>query len=180
MNSRPLKRAFVAAAACAVLAACGTGAKKTPEPSYSGASDVDRQLAEAAQKAASAQEELARVQIARTKPAPPPLDESSLPEELKRQATIDWSGPAHEAARKIAALVGYSFLVTGNPPSIPPMVHVSVKDVSAAKALENIGLQAYPFGEVTVDPNAKRIEFRYLQAQQQPRSPVGTSPTFGK
>ena len=180
MNSGRVKRVLFAAVSCAALAACGTNGKKIADPLYAGGAEIDSRLAEAAQKAAKAQENLARVQIARTKPAPLPLDESSLPEELRRPATVDWSGPAHEAARKIAALIGYSFAVTGNPPSIPPMVHVSVADVSAAKALENIGLQAYPFGEVTIDPNVKRIEFRYLQAQQQPRSPAGTSPVFGK
>lgn len=179
MTSFAIKSALLGAV-CLGLAACGTdGAKEKPVPP-SVSVDVDGKLAEAAGKAAKAQETLARVQVARTKPAPLPLDETSLPEELKRPATIDWSGPAHEAARKVAALIGYSFAVTGNPPSIPPMVHVSSVDVSAAKALENIGLQAYPFGEVTVDPNVKRVEFRYLQAQQQPRTPAGTSPTFGK
>lgn len=179
MTSYAFKSALLAAA-CLALTACGTdSAKDKPQPP-SLSVDVDGRLAEAAGKAAKAQETLARVQIARTKPAPLPLDETSLPEELKRPATIDWSGPAHEAARKIAALIGYSFAVTGNPPSIPPMVHVSAVDVPAAKALENIGLQAYPFGEVAVDPNAKRVEFRYLQSQQQPRVPAGTSPSFGK
>jgi len=180
MKANQIKMALIAAASCLTLAACGTNSQKQAVPQYSGGSEVDRMLAEAASKAADAQQTLARVQVARTKPAPSPLDESSLPEELKRLATIDWSGPAHEAARKVAALVGYSFAVTGNPPSIPPMVHVSATDVTAAKALENIGLQAYPFGEVTVDPNVKRIEFRYLQAQQQPRSAAGASPAFGK
>lgn len=180
MNSGRLKRVLFAAASCLALAACGTNGKNLGQPAYTGGAEIDARLAEAANKAAKAQENLARVQIARTKPAPLPLDESALPEELKRPATIDWSGPAHEAARKIAALIGYSFAITGNPPSIPPMIHMSVEDVTAAKALENIGLQAYPFGEVTVDPNVKRVEFRYLQAQQQPRTPAGTSPVFGK
>lgn len=181
MVSNTMKRVLLVAASCAMLAACGSmGGKKEPQQQYTGGPEIESRLAEAAMKAAEAQERLARIQVARTKPAPLPLDESSLPEELKRPATIDWSGPAHEAARKIAALIGYSFAVTGNPPSIPPMVHVSVTDVSAAKALENIGLQAFPFGEVSVDPNVKRVEFRYLQAQQQPRSPAGTSPVFGK
>lgn len=179
MTSYAIKSGLLAAA-CIALAACGTNsAKDSPRPP-SLSVDVDGKLAAAADTAAKAQETLARVQVARTKPAPLPLDETSLPEELKRPATIDWSGPAHEAARKVAALIGYSFAVTGNPPSIPPMVHVSSVDVPAAKALENIGMQAYPFGEVAVDPNAKRVEFRYLQAQQQPRTPAGTSPSFGK
>jgi defect-in-organelle-trafficking protein DotD len=61
------------------------------------------------------------------------------------------------------------------------MIHFNLVDVPAAKALEQIGLQAYPFGEVAVDPNVKRVEFRYIQAQtgQQPTSATGISPAFG-
>jgi defect-in-organelle-trafficking protein DotD len=171
----------LAVSASLMLAGCGTTKVSDPEISDAyGNQQIDKQMADAATRAVKAQETLARVQIARTTPAPLPLDETNLPEELKRPATIDWSGPAQEAARKIASLVGYQFQITGNPPSVPPSIHISVEDVTAAKALEQIGLQAYPFGEVAVDPNVKRIEFRYLQAQQQPITPTGTSPSWGK
>jgi defect-in-organelle-trafficking protein DotD len=163
-----------------LVASCGTAQQAPVLDSFSGGPSVDARLGKAVEQATKAQTDLARIQIARTQPAPLPLDESNLPEELKRPASIEWSGPAHEAARKVAALTGYSFQITGNPPSIPPVIHVSMKDVPAAKALENIGLQSFPFGEVSVDPNQKRIEFRYLQAQQQPISPKGTSPSWGK
>lgn len=171
----------LAVLATAMLASCGTS--KVPDNDVSdvyGDQSIDKQLGEAAKIAAKAQERLARIESARTTPAPSALDETSLPEELKRPATVDWSGPAHEAASKLAALIGYDFKITGNRPSVPPMVHVSASDVSVAKALEDIGLQAFPFGEVSVDPNAKRVEFRYLQAQQQPTRPEGTSPAWGK
>lgn len=171
----------IAVSSVVFLASCAS--QRAPESNLSphyGSQTIDQKLATAATTAAKAQENLARIQIARTAPSPSMLDETDLPEELQRPATIDWSGPAHEAAQKIANLIGYSFKITGNRPSIPPMVHVSVVDISAAKALEDIGLQAYPFGEVAVDPNAKRIEFRYLQAQQQPLRAAGTSPAWGK
>ena len=171
----------IAVCSVAILSGCASKAVQTTTsaPSYKSQS-IDDRLAKAATTAANAQENLARIQIARTAPSPSMLDETDLPEELKRPATIDWSGPAHEAAQKVAQLIGYSFKITGNRPSIPPMVHVSVKDLPAAKALEDIGLQAYPFGEVAVDPNGKRIEFRYLQSQQQPLRASGTSPSWGK
>lgn len=167
--------------ASVLLASCGT----TPQEANVDTSfmtRVDNRLADAAEQAAKAQADLARVQKARTKPSPLPLDEigMNLPEELKRPATLKWSGPAHEAAQRISALVGYQFSIVGNPPSIPPVIHVSLQDVPAAKALEQIGLQAFPFGEVAVDPNQKRIEFRYLQEQSQPITPRGTSPSWGK
>lgn len=178
-----IKAVLIASVAAATLLMAGCSTTKTPDNDISDVYNnqtIDKELADAVSRASKAQETLARVQVARTTPTPSALDESSLPEELKRPATIDWSGPAHEAAAKIANLVGYQFKITGNRPPIPPMVHVSVEDISAAKALEDIGLQAFPFGEVSVDPNAKRIEFRYLQAQQQPIKAAGTSPSWGK
>jgi len=137
--------------------------------------DVEQSIAKAADRAAEAQETLAQVQVSRTKPTPSSLNESNLPEELQRPTTLDWSGPSHEAAERIATLIGYRFSIVGNTPSAPPMVHLSLKDVPAAKALEQIGLQSFPFGEVAVDPNVKRIEFRYLPAHQQPRGQRVTS-----
>lgn len=141
--------------------------------------DVEQSISKAAERAAEAQETLAQVQVSRTKPTPSSLNESGLTEELKRPTTIDWSGPAHEAAERIAILIGYRFSVVGNPPSVPPMVHLSLKDVAAAKALEQVGLQSFPFGEVAVDPNIKRVEFRYLPAHQQPRGQRVTSSPRG-
>lgn len=177
MRHVKLKLAAFAAFAL-VLGGCATSAPTaTTEPSTLRA-DVEDSIAKAASRAAEAQETLARVQVSRSKPSPLPVQDANLPEDLRRPATIEWSGPAHEAARRLAALVGYQFSVVGNPPSVPPIVHVSVKDVPAGKALEQVGLQAYPFGEVAVDPNSRRVEFRYLQAQQQPQSVRGASPAF--
>lgn len=121
-------------------------------------------LSESAERAATAQAELARIQEARTRPAPRPFDETlaGVPVELRKTATIEWSGPATEAARRVAAIVGYSFTIVGNPPATPPMVNVHLREVAAAKAFEDIGLQAQPFGQVVVDPNTRRVEFRYL------------------
>lgn len=174
---RHLKVKLAAVAACAIaLGGCATAPTAITEPSTL-REDVEDAIGKAAQRAAEAQETLARVQVSRSKPTPSPLRDADLPEELRRPATLEWSGPAHEAARRLAALVGYRFAVVGNPPSVPPVVHVSVRDVPVGKALEQVGLQAYPFGEVAVDPSSRRVEFRYLQAQQQ-QTVRGASPTF--
>jgi hypothetical protein len=180
MNWKSFKIALCAGVMALTLAACGTAPRKDPVLPYEGSVRIDNKVAAAAQTAADAQADLARIQIARTKPAPAPLDETNLPEELKRPATLSWAGPAEDAARRIAALVGYSFQITGNPPSVPPAIQIDVKDVTAAMALYQIGVQAYPFGAVAVDTASKRVEFTYLQAQQQPVSPKGVSPSWGK
>lgn len=180
MKLKSLKYALAIGATAVLLASCGTKTASDPALPYEGSIRIENKLAKAAETAAKAQDELARVQIARTKPATPMLDEASLPAELKRPATLSWAGPAEDAARKIAALVGYSFQITGNPPSTPPSIQIDFKDITAGMALYQIGVQAFPFGEVGVDTVSKRVEFRYLQAQQQPVRPQGTSPSWGK
>lgn len=180
MKLKSVRFALAAGAAALLLASCGTKPDRDPVLPYEGNVRIENKLAVAAERAAAAQEELARVQIARTKPAPALLDEAGLPEELKRPATLSWAGPAEDAARKVAALVGYSFIITGNPPSVPPSIQIDFKDITAGMALYQIGMQSYPFGEVGVDAVSKRVEFRYLQAQQQPAEAKGTSPSWGK
>lgn len=133
-------------------------------------------LAESSERAATAQAELARIQEARTRPAPRPFDESlaGVPAELRRAVTLEWSGPGVEAARRVASIVGYEFRIVGNPPASPVSVHVSQRESPAAKVLEDIGLQSQPFGQVTVDPNVRRIEYRFLNVAGRP-APRGLS-----
>lgn len=121
-------------------------------------------ISESAQRAARAQEELARIQAARTVPLPAPVDENmdGVPAALRRPVTLEWSGPAEEAARRVAAVVGWEFHVVGNAPASGEMVNVSLRARPAVKALEDIGLQAQPFAQVVADPNNARIEFRYV------------------
>lgn len=128
--------------------------------------EASRRLSESAERAAVAQEELARIQAARTRPVPAPVDEnlSGVPEDLRRPVTLEWSGPAEEAARRVTAVVGWEFRVVGNAPSAPTMIDVSLRARPAVKALEDVGLQAQPFGQVVVLPGARRVEYRYVHS----------------
>lgn len=128
--------------------------------------EASQRLSDSATRAAAAQEELVRIQTARTLPAPAPVNENlaGVPEALRRPTTIEWSGPADEPARRIAEIVGYSFRVVGNPPATLPMVSVSLHEVPAVKALEDLGNQVQPFAQIVVDARLKRIEYRYLAA----------------
>ena len=156
-------RALAALAMMGGLSACATDGGYQSSSVYDPAirGEVEQQLAQSASRAANALETLAMIQRARTEPAAPALDESGLPPELKRRTTIEWSGPALEVVRELAGNIGYAFVESGNPPSAPGMVSIDVKDVSVAKALEDVGLQAQRFATVVVDPNARRIEFRH-------------------
>jgi defect-in-organelle-trafficking protein DotD len=158
-------RRILALSAVASLAACAQndGARPTgPAVAYDPAirTEVEQQIAQSSARAANALETLAMIQRARTAPAAPALDESGLPEELRRKTTIAFQGPADEAARSLAEQIGYGFVVTGNPPANPGLVSLDEHDVSVAKALEDLGLQAQRFATVVVDPNLRRVEFR--------------------
>ncbi|WP_456717760.1 MULTISPECIES: DotD/TraH family lipoprotein [unclassified Bradyrhizobium] len=163
-------RAPLAATAVVVLAmtlaGCATriNDSRTEELDSASRQMVADSLAQSADRAVRAQESLAQVERARTEPAPPSLDVTGLPPELRRQATMTWSGPGVAAARETAGLMGYEFRVVGNPPGTPPMVNVNARDLPVAKILEDIGLQVQGTAQVVVDANQKRVEFRYVTA----------------
>ena len=127
-------------------------------------SPISSKLLQVSKEATSAQQKLAQVQISRSEPSPLPLNETNLPSELTRLTTFVWVGPAEESANKLAKLIDYNFHLVGNPPSIKPVVNLNFVNAPAVKILEQIGLQSYPIGEVTVDPNIKRVEYRYLNS----------------
>ena len=164
MRPTHLRRLLALSAAVLSLSACaqqggGVYVATVPyDPAIRG--EVEQQLASSAARSANALETLSMIQRARTEPAAPTIDESGLPEELQRKTTVAFTGPAIEAARELAANIGYGFIETGNPPAAEGMVNIDEHDVSVAKALEDIGLQAQKFATVIVDPNMKRVEFR--------------------
>ncbi len=128
------------------------------------AEQIDLQLADAAERAAKANEMLAQVERLRTAPQEPSIDGetiSALPSELQRPTTVNWTGPATDLAGEISRNIGYGYSVTGKEPSVPIMVSISATDEPAIKVLEDIGYQVAQFGEIIVDPDMKRLEFRY-------------------
>lgn len=167
------------------LGACAAqgGSSTASNPAWSGHSEAKAEdlLAQSADRAAKARETLARVERTRTPPAPTPVDETGLPPELRLPTTVDWSGPAPEVAERLAAGIGYEFRILGNPPANPPMANLSVQDLSVVKVLEDIGLQVQPGAQIVIDPNARRVEFRYLgghellDAPELPQAPARTA-----
>ena len=125
---------------------------------------VSEKLADSASRSADALQTLAMIERSKAGPLPLPVDESDLPEALQRKVTLDWSGPAAEIIGRLSSQIGYRFLETGSKPKASVLVNIGVVDMPAAKVLEQIGMQAYPFATVTVDPNISRVELRYLAA----------------
>ena len=125
-------------------------------------SSINSLLVQASKEAMTAQEKLVQIQTSQSEPSPFPVKELTVPPELKQLVSLDWIGPAEESADKLAQLIKYRFLVVGNPPAIEPIIYLQFKNTPIVKIFEQIGLQSFPIGEVIVDPNVKRIEYRYL------------------
>lgn len=173
---RRVPRMMLPLAVAAAVSVGGCGINKATESPLAeeATAEAAQKLSESATRAAMAQEELARIQTARTAPAPRPVDETmaGVPEDLRRPVTVEWSGPGEEAARRVAGLVGYSFKVVGNPPPTLPMISVSARDQAAVKVFENVGIQSQPFAQVVVDANLHRVEYRYLQSARSASAPA--------
>ena len=131
-------------------------------------SPVTTLLGQISKEATEAQEQLLMVQSARSAPTPTPLDESDLPPELQRNMSLNWVGPAEQVLTKLAEFIEYQLLVVGNPPAITSVIHLNFTNIAVVKIIEQVGLQSYPVAEVTLDPNIKRIEYRYLPSSANP------------
>lgn len=152
------------------LSACEmapTTTSQTPEGwDESAAQKIDSRIAESAEKASGAAEALAQMKAAEVEPVEDPVvqeEMSKLPPELLRPTTIEWMGPAVELVDMLAKNIGYAYSVVGTQPPVDVMVSVSSVDEPAVKVFENIGYQVSEFASVYVDPNAKRVEFRFKQ-----------------
>ena len=166
-----------------LLSACADGSNSNSvssayDPALRG--EVEQQLAQSASRASNSLETLAMIQRARTEPRPSTLDESQLPEELRRPTTLEWSGPANEAVHRLASSIGYSYIETGRPTSSPGMVSLDVHDVSVGKALDNISLQVEKYATIVIDVNQRRIEYRSEASEGGPLGPQPAGPDLSR
>ena len=153
---------IIAVSCGAALTACAPmEGSRTTAVSPSIRSEVDQQIAQSGAEAAQALRQLAAIQRARTPAPSPAVPESSLPEDLRRRASFEWSGPAQGLVRELASRAGYTYRETGNPPAQPVQVNISLRDTMVGQALADTGLQVQRVATVIVDPNTRSIEFRH-------------------
>ena len=129
------------------------------------ADQIDDRLSDSAERASDASETLAQIERTRTAPVEESLDGNGIdgmPPELQRPTTVEWTGPAPDLVNELARNIGYDYAIVGTTPPVDVMVSVSAVDTPAIKVFEDIGYQVSKFAEVFVDPNGKRIEFRFL------------------
>lgn len=136
-----------------------------PEHAMVAATDpIALRIAESADKAATALQDLARVEQTRRPPAPEP-PAIAAPNELYTPVTIDWVGAAEPLIRNIADRLKYDVVVVGSVPTVPVVVQIHQRDRAVLEALRNIGDQATQFMDLVVDPRNQKIEIRYLRPE---------------
>lgn len=125
------------------------------------AARVADRLDAAAERSAAAVQTLAMMERTRLAPSPSRVEEALLTPELRQPVTMGWVGPAPEAVRSIARLVGYRFIESGARPAVPIMVVVNVEEVPAGQVLADLGLQVQGVGAVLVSQRTRTVEYRH-------------------
>ena len=173
MKMPSVRHSWVAILLCAVvvmLTACESAwlpVEESADTEHAMAAATDPialRIAESADKAATALQDLARVEQTRRPPAPEPAAVPS-PNELHTTVTIDWVGAAEPLVRNIASRLKYDVMTIGTPPPVPVIVQIHQRDREVLEALRNIGDQAAQNIDLVVDPQNHKIEIRYLRAE---------------
>lgn len=144
------------------LSGCSTGKTfSNASPQLVAAPDaVSARLAEAADRASNALENLAAVESAKkARPALTPI--SNAPRELQRAVTISWTGPAEPITKILAERASYNFMIKGSPPPLAQVVSIDVENQPVIEVLRNIGLQLGNRADLKVDGNRKVVEIHY-------------------
>ncbi len=127
-----------------------------------------------AQAVVSAQEALTRLAEERAAGAAPVVDIPRLvTPELQTRVTLDWLGPLERLAERLAAEIGYDFVVAGSRPPAPVMVGIEVKDEPAIFVLRDIGLQAKGRAVLTVDAGRMVVRLDWIGPKAQSAAPPG-------
>lgn len=122
--------------------------------------NVSSMLADAADRAATALENLSAIEKARS-PAVAVAPIAGAPMELRRAMTINWLGPVEPVAKTLAARAGYSFAVVGVAPPVPVVVSLDAENKPIIELLRDLGLQLGVRGDIRVDSGRRLVELYY-------------------
>lgn len=121
---------------------------------------VSMMLAQAADRASNALEDLAAVEQKRTPEAGVPAIVNA-PVELRRAVTISWIGPVDQITKMLADRAGYKFNSLGMAPATPVVVEVNATNKPVIEILRSIGLQLGARANVHVDSASRVVELSY-------------------
>jgi defect-in-organelle-trafficking protein DotD len=146
--------------AVSVLTACEGFLPQNNEKSLVAESDpVSLRLADAAEKASTALQNLARMEQNQKPPVPPPP--TNAPAELNRHVTVYWTGPVEQLVKKLAQKIGYDYTLNGKPPAVPVIVAIDVIDRPIIDVFRTAGDQVTNRADIMVDVPRRMVELRY-------------------
>lgn len=157
----------------ALIAACGEPRggdwlpwlPATPSPRVIATPDpISLRLAEAAERASTALDQLASIEQVRTPGADLAPIVNASPG-MRQPITLSWVGPVEPIAQRLAERARYSFGAIGNSPPTPVIVNLNVEQVPIIEVLRDIGLQVGTRATVLVDSRRQRVELRYEDAK---------------
>lgn len=122
--------------------------------------DITARLAEAAQRTATAVENLQSIEQARTPELYTPIV-TDAPAELRLLVTVQWTGPWENLLKVLSERVHYQFRVIGKSPATPVIVTVDARQQPFVDVLRNIGLQGAGRADLVLDSQNKIVEVRY-------------------
>lgn len=145
----------------AMLVGCAGTFRKPPVNNPS--DDATIKLAEAAVSVSDSMLEMARIEKVII---PPGIDNTlTIPNayNLQARASVDWSGPIEELTARITKAAHFKLRILGQPPAVPVLISLSVKDISLAELLRDIDYQAGKKANIHVYPNSQVVELRYAK-----------------
>ncbi|NBX74632.1 MAG: hypothetical protein EBQ89_10105 [Alphaproteobacteria bacterium] len=145
------------------LSACGS--TETTQPLVAENDPVMVRLADAADKATKALNDIASIQRLQDLPVAAP-DLRAAPPILQQPLTLTWDGPVETIVAMLAERAGYRFITSGRAPPMPITISLDVYDKPLVYVLYDIGLQLGQRAELIIDGQRQHMEVRYAAVDQ--------------
>lgn len=153
--------ALVLVAACTeTTSSGGPSIGGNPAPALAAPDVVTLRLAEAAERAASALNNISQIEQAQ-RPAPPVEDYSMAPPELLEPVSVTWTGPVEQFLRTMSNRIGYGFRSIGAAPPVPITVRIDEYQQPLIKLIKSASLQVTGKADVVLDASRRAVELRY-------------------
>ena len=126
---------------------------------------VTIKLAQAADKASKALDDIATIEQQKNPAVPPmPDDYLNAAPNMMQPVSLRWSGPLEQVTRTLAERAGLRFRVKGSQPATPVVVTVDAYQQPILHILRDIGLQAGSRADLAIDQTEGVVEVRYAAA----------------
>ena len=149
-----------------LVAACDHPSSSSVTPIATEPDIVTVKLAQAADKASEALDNIAGIEQQQSPAAPPIENYTNAPSNLMQPVSVRWSGPIEEISKTLAERAGLRFRVKGNIPAVPLTVTVDAYQQPIMHVLRDIGLQAGHRADLAVNASEGVIEIRYAPGDQ--------------